>query len=110
MTSKFYPKSLLKIALFIATLFSSATAIALLPPYYKTAKEITAILNDSEVAEKITSGRVIHSIIKTKSGYTLKAGSCTLKVKVNYLPPSQHLDLVGAAVFEIKTGDLNCQI
>ena len=95
-------------ALFAATSFCSTTAIALLPPYYQTAKEIIAILNDSEIAEKITSGRIIHSIIKTKSGYTLNTGNCTLKVKVNYLPLSQHL--VGAAVFEIKAGDLNCQL
>jgi hypothetical protein len=106
MKSKTYVASLLKVGLFASALFYSATTIALLPPYYQTAKEITAILNDPRVAEKITSGRVINSILKTESGYTINAGNCTLKIKVNYLPPPK--GMVGAAVFEIEVGELNC--
>lgn len=95
-----------KILLLILMLFYSAGSIALLPPYYESAKEITAILNDPSVAEKITSGRVINSITKTESGYMISAGTCTLQITIKYLPPPN--GMVGAAVFEIEAGELSC--
>lgn len=95
-----------KLVLLTLFLFYSASSIALLPPYYESAKEIIAILSDARVAEKITSGRVINSITKTESGYMISAGTCTLQIKIKYLPLPN--GMVGPAVFEIEPGELNC--
>lgn len=81
--------------------------MALLPPYYESAKEITALLNNPKVVEKITSGRLINSISRTDAGYIINAGNCTLLVQIKYLPLPE--GMVGAAVFELEPGELVCQ-
>lgn len=79
---------------------------ALLPPFYESKKELIDILNNNEVAEKITSVRLINSIEKTETGYKITARECTLEVFVNYKQPQQ--GFVGPAEYEIKTGNLVC--
>ncbi len=88
--------------------FYSTPSFAVLPPYYESSKEITAILNDPTVADKITSGRPINSITRTETGYTIVARECSLEVKINYLP--QKGGMVGPAKFEMKPGDLKCNV
>jgi len=97
----------MKKLLLLLTLMYTGTSLALLPPYYQSAKEITAMLNDPKIAEKITSGRLIRSIEKTKSGYKIVAGTCTLQVTVKYLPQPQ--GFVGPAIFEFEAGELVCK-
>jgi hypothetical protein len=87
--------------------FDSKVCFAALPPYYESSKEITAILNDPLVTEKITSGRPITSITRTETGYTMVARECSLEIKLNYLP--QKDGMVGPVNFEIKPGELKCQ-
>jgi hypothetical protein len=96
----------MKRLLWAMTLLYSTHAVALLPPYYQTAKEITTILNDPHVAEKITSGRMIRSIIKTETGYTIQAGSCNLEIQIKYSPLPN--GMVGPAVFEIEVSKFVC--
>ncbi len=91
----------------VCILFCTTTSMALLPPYYESAKEITAILNNPKVIEKITSGRVINSITRTDAGYIINASNCTLLIKIKYLPLPD--GMVGAAVFELEPGELSCQ-
>lgn len=93
--------------LLLITLGYTSNILALLPPYYQSAKEITAILNDPEIAEKISSGRLIKAIEKTESGYRILAGTCTLAVTIKYLPQPQ--GFVGPARFEFEAGDLICE-
>jgi hypothetical protein len=79
---------------------------ALLPPYYQSKNELLEILNSDEVANKMTSGRLINSIEKTDFGYKMTARECTLEIFVNY--KKRNDGLVGPAEFEIKTGDFKC--
>jgi len=81
-------------------------AYGLLPPFYQGAKEITAILNNPDIANKIGSGRIIKSIEKTDSGYRVAANECTLDVTITMLPPKS--EMVGPAEFTINAGPLNC--
>lgn len=96
-----------KLLFVIAILIGSTGATALLPPYYESTKEITAILNDPEIAKQIGSGRLIHSITRTDTGYTIEAGDCTLTVKVTYKPQPQAI--VGPAIFELHPDALVCK-
>lgn len=100
-------KLILKVFILIYALFFTTTSLALLPPYYESTKEITAILNNPKVIEKITSGRLINSITRTEAGYIISAGNCTLLIKIKYLPLPD--GMVGAAVFELEPGELVCQ-
>jgi len=79
---------------------------ALLPPFYQSAKEITAILNNAEIADKITSGRVIQSIARTDHGYRITANDCILNVTIKYLSPKA--GMVGPAEFEVQSDRLVC--
>lgn len=89
------------------SLFCSSKACALLPPYYQTTKEITAILNNAQVAEKFGSGRMIGSIVKTDSGYILTARECTLKITLRYKQNPK--GFVGPALFDIVLDTFECR-
>lgn len=97
---------MIRLFLFFSILFISNNLMAALPPYYQSAKEIIAVLNNPEVAEKIGSGRVIHYVIKAEGGYIINAGKCTLSVKVTYSP--QPNGMVGPAIFEVHPDKLEC--
>ncbi len=97
--------------LLIGILFVATAAWALLPPYYESSKEIKAILEDPTVIEKITSGRVIKSIVKTHNGYLITAGpkgECTLNVNIQYLPPATR-GYAGPAQYDIVSEKLECK-
>ncbi len=76
-------KPLIGFVLFAGALVSF-TASAALPPYYSTAKEIIAILQSDEVAQKITSGRGIDGVIRHESSYIIQAHEYCLQVDVEY--------------------------
>jgi hypothetical protein len=95
-----------RLFLFFSILFISNNLMAALPPYYQSAKEIIAVLNNSEVAEKIGSGRLIHSVTKTEGGYIINAGNCTLTVNITYSPRTN--GMVGPAIFEVHPDKLDC--
>jgi hypothetical protein len=96
-----------RISLFCLAIVCCTSVLAALPPYYQTSKEIITILNNKEVSEKIGSGRPIHSIVHTDSGYLIQAGECSLAVKVTYSPRPN--GMVGPAVFEIHVDQLECK-
>lgn len=104
-----YFKHFLWSIIFFACLCYTKPATALLPPYYESAKEITAILNDPNISKIITSGRLIHAITKMEdnTGYIVSTGTCTLHIKVIYSPPAP--GFVGPAVFELQPGALVCK-
>lgn len=81
-------KSVIRLSLlvFFATTMTNITAHALsmIPPYYFSVQEISAILASKEVAEKITSGRMIDGITRNGHSYEIKAQECTLNVDVEY--------------------------
>lgn len=96
---------ILKILFSCFFLFASPS-YALLPPYYESTKELIDILNNNEVATKITSGRPIQSIEKTENGYKITARECTLDVFIKYKERKD--GFVGPAQYEIQTGILQC--
>lgn len=83
------------------------SAFAALPPFYQTAKEIKAILESSEVADKLGSGRAISSIVREGSNYLVTAGDCALDVQIVYVSPPKP-GFVGPAQFELHVGQVHC--
>jgi hypothetical protein len=93
----------------IAILSLSATspmASAALPPYYQTAREIQAVVENGDLAQKIGSGRAITSITRKDGGYTVIASECEVFVKVVYEAPPE--GLVGAARFHLEVATPLC--
>lgn len=80
---------------------------AVLPPFYQGAKEITAILNNEDVANKITSGRVLKKIERTEQGWRITANECSLDVLVTYSPNKN--GMVGPVEFQVSAGNLVCE-
>lgn len=92
-----------KIKVFICILFLSymPCALAILPPYYQSVREIERILGSSEVAKKL-SAYPIQSIVRnegTETSYSVTVKDCTLKVKIIYKPAEN--GFVGPAEFDI---------
>jgi len=92
---------------FFITLLFAPQVFALLPPFYQSIKEITAILNNSDVIKKLNTPYPISNITKTENGYQITVQECTLNVIVEYIPPKA--GWVGPAEFKIQPGELVCK-
>lgn len=95
-----------KILLVLLLLFTPRV-FALLPPFYQSIKEITAVLNDPEVIQKLNTPYPISSIIKTETGYQITVQECTLNVRIEYIPLKN--GMVGPANFKVHAEDLICK-
>ena len=73
--------------------FAPVAARAALPPYWQSAREITAIVNDGQV----------HDALK----YEVRTERCTLKVKIVDKPAKP--GLVGPRQFDIDVGEATCR-
>jgi hypothetical protein len=97
----------MRVVAFLILFLSTFNVYALLPPFYQSTKEIIAILNNSEVANKLGAGRSISEIIKTDTGYKVVTRECRLEIKVVYSDRKDRM--VGPAEFKIELGELSCQ-
>ena len=90
-------------SLFI-TLILSTASYAAMPPFFQSSREINAILANTEVQQKLGTGRNIHSIVHEGNNYSIIARECGLTVTVVYIPTT----IPGPAQFKLKVGQVNC--
>jgi hypothetical protein len=82
------------------------SAYALLPPYWQSAAEIKAIVDDQRVHDALKYEEPITSVTVTGDHvYELKTPRCSLTVKVVEKPGGGP----GPAQFELSIGTANCQ-
>lgn len=94
-------------AWFTLPLIVSSLALGALPPFYQSAREIKAVLDDASVAEKFGSGKAIEGINKDpqESTYYVASKDCFLAVKVVYGESTQP----GPVPFTLEVGNLTCE-
>jgi hypothetical protein len=86
----------------------AAPALAALPPYWQSAREISTIVNDPRVHDALKYEEPIVSI--TTSGddvYELRTERCTLLVTIVDAP--QEAPMAGPRQFDIEVGQADCQ-
>ena len=90
-------------SLFILT---AGSAHALLPPYWQSAAEIKAIIEDQRVHDALKYEEPITSVSVTGDHtYELKTPRCSLPIKIVEKPASGP----GPAQFELSIGTATCQ-
>lgn len=72
-----------------------------LPPFAEAKREISAILNSSELSEFIPYGDVFESLIKTEDGYVITTNKRQIDVALYYSKNS----LIGPSLFTIEFKD-----
>lgn len=89
----------------------ASSAHAALPPYWQSAKEITAIVNDPRVHDAFTREEPIQSVTLTAPDvYEVSTKSCTVTVNVVDKPPQPGQEMmVGPRQFDIEVGQATCQ-
>jgi hypothetical protein len=85
----------------------TTAAHAVLPPYWQSAAEISAIVNDKSVHDAIKYEEPILSIGNTGDKvYEIKTPRCSLSVTIVEKPRSEG---VGPSQFDIQVGNADCQ-
>jgi len=87
---------------------TAASAWAALPPYWQSAREIAAIIEDASVHDALKYEEPILSI--TTSGddvYLLKTARCSVTVTIVDTPQAEVM--VGPRQFEIEVGAAQCE-
>jgi hypothetical protein len=92
-----------------ATLTANITvAVAALPPYWQSAREISAIVNDARVHEALKYEEPILSITTTGDDvYELKTPRCTLRITIVDKPLAE--GMVGPRQFDLEVGEADCE-
>ncbi len=91
----------------LATL-APAGAHAALPPFWQSAKEITAIVNDQRVHDALKYEEPILSVsVTAPDTYEVKTERCTLTVTIVDKPVKP--GMVGPRQFDIEVGAATCQ-
>lgn len=92
-----------------ATLAATATsAAAALPPYWQSAREISAIVNDARVHDALKYEEPILSIGTTGDDvYELKTPRCTLRITNVDRPAAE--GMVGPRQFDLEVGRADCE-
>jgi len=78
---------------------------ARLPPFYQTAEEMKAILNNPAIAVKM-GPYPIQSLSQSAAGYRLVVENCSLDITLHYTP--RNTRSVGPAQFTIQLGAKRC--
>ncbi len=91
------------------TLASGITAAAAaLPPYWQSAREISAIVNDARVHDALKYEEPILSVTTTGDDvYVLKTPRCTLLITIVDTPDAEAM--VGPRQFDLEVGEADCQ-
>lgn len=95
-----------KLLLTLAILVLSGSAFAALPPFFQSATEIKAVLENQDVIARLESSGMIDSIVRAENSYVVKAGLCMLSVEVYYQEPTPGYN--GPAIFELHAGEAIC--
>lgn len=77
-------------------IFTSLSAA--LPPFYESLVELSAILKDQRLAEKLSSGEPILDIKKNEKGYLITTNQNQVQVNIVY----QKQDMPGPAKFNLE--------
>ena len=86
----------------------ASSASAALPPYWQSASEISAIVNDQQVHDALKYEEPILSISTTGNDvYELKTERCTLAVTIVDKPSDSKM--VGPRQFDLEVGQADCQ-
>jgi hypothetical protein len=103
------PRQIVKACGAILTVAAISTpALAALPPYWQSAREISTIVNDPRVHDALKYEEPIVSI--TTGGddvYEVKTARCTLLVTIVDVPQAE--PMMGPRNFDIEVGDADCQ-
>jgi len=83
-------------------------ASAALPPYWQSAREIEAIVNDQRVHDALKYEEPIQSISTTGNDiYQLETERCSLTVTIVDKPSDS--TMVGPRQFDLEVGQADCQ-
>lgn len=83
--------------LIIIFILLSSFQFAALPPLFQSTKELSSILNDKALQQKLGSSETIDSIIRSENGWTIITKNYYLKVDVEYLPQQ----MPGPAIYKL---------
>lgn len=87
---------------------ATASASAALPPYWQSAREIGAILDDPRVHDALKYEEPILSIATSGDDvYVLKTARCTVTVTVVDKPEAEAM--VGPRQFDLEVGAAQCE-
>ena len=87
--------------------FSGVTAAsAALPPFWQSAREISALVNDQTGHDALKYEEPILSVAVTgDDSYELRTPRCTLEITVVYKPTK----MVGSGEFDLQVGETRCE-
>jgi hypothetical protein len=86
----------------------SAAALAALPPYWQSAREITAIVGDSRVHDALEYEEPITSVTLVGDAlYEVKTERCTVQVTIVTAPQAE--PIAGPRQFDIEVGEADCR-
>jgi hypothetical protein len=87
---------------------SPAAVRAALPPYWQSAREITAIVSDSRVHDALKYEEAITSVTSVGNDqYEVKTERCTVQVTIVTAPQAE--PIAGPRQFDIEVGAANCR-
>lgn len=93
---------------FLAFAAMSTSALAALPPYWQSAREISTIVNDPRVHDALKYEEPIVSIMTSGDDvYELKTQRCTLLVTIVDVPQAK--PMMGPRQFDLEVGSADCQ-
>ena len=92
----------------MASVLGAACASAALPPYWQSAREIQAILDDPRVHDALEYQEPILSISTTGDDiYVLTTARC--RVTITIIDKPQAEVIVGARQFDLEVGEAQCE-
>ncbi len=95
-------------ALAAIVLLVPVAAQAALPPFWQSAKEITAIVNDERVHDALRYEEPILSVAaRAADTYEIKTERCTVQVKIVDKPVQP--GIMGPRQFDLDVGEATCQ-
>jgi len=90
---------------------AAAEAQAALPPYWQRLREIQAILDSNELAEKLRDTPIDRIERPSEDLYRIQAGPCSLDIRIVDDPAgsSQQPPMPGPRRFHMKAGEPACR-
>ncbi|HKU97246.1 MAG TPA: hypothetical protein VJR58_18315 [Vineibacter sp.] len=84
-------------------------AQAALPPYWQRAREIEAIANSTDVANKLGKAPIDQIDRPSEDLYRVRAGTCTLEVRIVDDATSKEPGWAGPRRFKLDVGNPTCR-
>jgi hypothetical protein len=92
----------------VASACAVTGALAALPPYWQSAREIEAIVNDARVHDALKYEEPILSVTTTGDDvYELRTARCRVTVTIVDAPQAE--GMVGPRQFELEVGQAVCE-